>query len=656
MKWARWLLPVLTLALVLGFTWWDIGGARTGPGPLHSAHAAVAELAQGANCEGCHRAGAGVSADACTKCHAAVGAQRQQGVGLHGSLAADLASRCEACHSEHHGDASPLIAPHAWPRADVADVKEYDHRHVADFGLVGAHAALDCARCHEHALDAQPPAGGRFLGASQQCTSCHEDAHKGVFGADCARCHGQERPWAEAPSFPHDVFPLAQAHRQVACTGCHAETGRHSVASLQAQPLPARRCADCHDNPHGQPPLQATALRLADAQDCAKCHTATAWAGAKVTPEQHAGFGFALRGAHATAACATCHGDGEREPRWRGAAPQLAACAVCHEHDHGAAMMAAATAATPPANGCAGCHTDTDADWKAGQMPVAVHAATGFALVEPHAELACVKCHQGAAREQRFPGRKPDDCRACHDDVHRGQFDGQERYAQCTACHLPTRFSPAQFGVAAHAATAFPLTGAHDAVACAACHGAVQAGVRQFHGTSSDCATCHTDVHQGAFGSTAPGCARCHDTAAFAPVAKFDHASWTRYPLVGAHAKVDCAGCHPRAAARAGQPGRRLGPARGTSCSDCHSDPHAGQFRLGGATDCTNCHVPASFGELHFDHDKSRFPLDEVHKPVPCAKCHIGYRSGELTIVRYKPLGTACGDCHKLGVPKAGGK
>ena len=34
---------------------------------------------------------------------------------------------------------------------------------------------------------------------------------------------------------------------------------------------------------------------------------------------------------------------------------------------------------------------------------------------------------------------------------------------------------------------------------------------------------------------------------------------------------------------------------------------------------------------------------------VACAKCHVGYQTGSGPIVRYKPLGTACGDCHKLG-------
>ncbi len=648
MKVARWLLPTLSLLLVLAVTWWDVGGARRGPGPLHGAHAAVAELAAGAACEACHRPGAGIDADACVRCHVAIGEQRARGSGLHGRLADSLGAHCEACHGEHHGDAVPLIAPHAWSRAGVSEPAAYDHRDV-DFRLIGAHAALPCARCHAHADAVDAPAGGRFLGASQQCTACHEDVHRAAFGGDCARCHGQERAWREAPLFPHEAFPLDAAHRQVACAGCHPAAGVHSVAALGVAPQPARGCADCHDNPHGDPPLQASALQLPRAQDCARCHTATAWSAARCSPEQHEAFGFALRGPHATTACVNCHGDGGLASRWRGEAPELARCGACHEHPHAQGLLEAATAAAPPANGCAGCHADTDPDFRAGTMSPAQHAATGFRLETPHADLACTQCHQGEVRTVRFPGRQAADCRTCHRDVHGGQFDPTPRYAQCTACHLETSFRPVQFGVDAHAATAFPLTGAHDAVACVRCHSTVVDGVRQFAGTAADCAGCHADVHRGAFGDETPGCARCHDTKAFAPVVAFDHARWTGWELAGAHAKVDCAGCHAREPATAHAPARRLGVVRGTRCSDCHADPHAGQFRHDGATDCTRCHSPASFHELRFDHQQTRFPLDAVHRSLPCSRCHVGYAVGEVTVVRYKPLGTACGDCHKLG-------
>ncbi|MBX3465216.1 MAG: cytochrome c3 family protein, partial [Planctomycetes bacterium] len=362
-------------------------------------------------------------------------------------------------------------------------------------------------------------------------------------------------------------------------------------------------------------------------------------------------------------ACAACHGDATTPARWRGAAPALAACGACHtRHPHAPAVVLAATAAVGPADGCAGCHRDDDASFRDGTMDAAQHAATGFALVTPHADVACAACHRGADWPARYPGRRGDDCRSCHQDVHRGQFDHEPRHAQCSACHAPARahFLPHTFGIAAHAASAFPLTGAHEAVACVRCHAEVHEGVRTFHGTPRECSACHADVHAGRFDAGARpstvdgrrGCARCHDTRAFAPVvADFDHGRWTGHALAGAHAQVACTGCHPAGAGGASAP--RLGKAAGTTCAACHTDPHAGQFAIGGVTDCSRCHGDRAWSELRFDHQRdSRFPLDGLHARVACNRCHVGYAAGGVLVVRYKPLGVACGDCHKLG--KAG--
>lgn len=671
MKLARWLLPAVSLAIVLLLTWWDVGRGGVGPGPLHSAHGQRAELASSDGCEQCHKSGAGIDAAACTRCHEPIGAQMARGKGLHGRLAAEQQQRCELCHSEHHGDTAPLIAPHAFPRLGIADQKDYDHRDIPAFALVGAHTQLACVRCHARANDLNPPEGGRFLGQSQACDSCHEDQHKGAYGNDCASCHGQQVPFKEVPSFSHKIFPLAGAHQQVRCDDCHKPASDRSIAALKAskQTPTVRTCNECHTDPHGAAASGAVAtspaaVHLANTSDCKRCHDESKWAAARPTPERHAELGFALRGPHATAECAACHGAGDKASRWTGDAPAVAACGVCHEHPHKDELMVAALAVRGPAQGCAGCHGDADKSFRDGTMTSELHAATGFALVAPHAEVACADCHKGTERTERFPGqRAPDDCRACHTDVHQGQFDHAKNFAQCTACHLTTSFHPAQFGSVAHAATAFPLTGAHDAVACASCHREMLTDkVRKFAGTTSACSDCHEDVHKGEFDKAGrppaiagkSGCERCHSTEAFAPVARaFDHRMWTGYELAGAHVQVDCAKCHPRTAAVAGAANLRLGKAAGTRCEQCHQDPHAGQFLAVGGTDCARCHDQGRFTDLHFDHQRTRFPLDATHAKVDCARCHIAYDTPGGSIVRYKPLGTTCGDCHQLG---AGGE
>ncbi len=660
MKALRWLLPVVSLTLVVAFTLWDLRGSRIGPGPLHSAHLALAQLDQGRNCEACHREGAGIDANACNKCHTAIAAQVAGGKGLHGALPAAQRERCGSCHSDHHGDSAPLLANHAFALAGIV-VEQYDHRHV-DWRLTGAHPGVACNKCHVAADAAAPPHGGRYLGLTQTCTECHADEHRGAFGADCEKCHGQTGPWAETPGFRHETFALRAAHQKVACAECHRPGSRDDVAALQRDPPKSvRQCAACHTDPHG-PAAVGAALRLENTTDCARCHAATKWAEAGTSPAAHAGSEWPLRGAHAAVACGVCHGDRDHRGRWSGAAPALASCAVCHENPHGAALTKAAVAAVGPADGCAGCHGDADRDFRGGRMESSLHAATGFALEAPHADVACASCHAGGSREQRFPGRTASACRGCHADVHRGQFEHEARYRECTACHRTLSFRPAEFGAGAHGKTAFPLTGSHDAVACSKCHGEVKEGVRTFRGTPQQCVACHRDVHDGTFDRAGrpkqvagrSDCARCHDTAAFAPVAgNFDHALWTGWKLAGAHTKVDCTSCHPRAAPGATKTSR-LGRAAGTSCASCHTDPHAGQFARGGTTDCARCHGVDSFRIPAFDHATTRFPLDDVHTKVACASCHESHATPHGAIVRYRPLGTTCGDCHTLGVPKEG--
>jgi hypothetical protein len=88
------------------------------------------------------------------------------------------------------------------------------------------------------------------------------------------------------------------------------------------------------------------------------------------------------------------------------------------------------------------------------------------------------------------------------------------------------------------------------------------------------------------------------------------------------------------------------------ACSQCHKDPHEGQFDAELKNDdCGGCHTVKSFTDLSaFHHDSdSRFPLTGAHRSAPCASCHRveQIRDGEAPGVRWKPLPLACGGCHR---------
>ena len=253
-------------------------------------------------------------------------------------------------------------------------------------------------------------------------------------------------------------------------------------------------------------------------------------------------------------------------------------------------------------------------------------------------------------------------CELCHGDPHRGQLrDSLRGQLGCRACHDPKHFSPTTFGIAEHQKTALPLDGAHAATACDRCHPlmpatAGQPATRRFRPVPNECAACHSDPHRGAFAASSlpakvggrSGCARCHVTSSFHHVAKdFDHARWTGYQLVGAHATAACATCHP---AQTQTPaGPRVMTRAPKACSSCHDDPHGGQFANLGESGCGKCHDPRDrFSQTSFAHDRdSRFRLDATHDKLSCSACHRAYRTASgASIVRYKPLGLLCADCH----------
>ncbi|MCC6672606.1 MAG: cytochrome c3 family protein [Planctomycetes bacterium] len=673
-----------TLALVAGFVFWEHerGG---GPGPLTTTHARVPELADSEGCVRCHGEAPSALAAACVVCHAAVGEQMTKRRGLHGTLAAATAKACGSCHREHHGDEVALVDAKAFAKAGVAEPERYDHAGL-DFGLTGAHAGLRCVACHRRA-EARVLAQGeqRYLGLTQRCADCHEDKHRGALGEDCAACHGQELPFPQVAALEHDPrFPLRGGHAGRACRDCHAAEGGHSLEALASRrergdTVPVRACASCHANPHA-PDAQGVAagtrrLVLARSEECGRCHGTERFADVRFGADEHRAIGVVLVGAHAQAACTGCHGP-ERADRLA-AAPERAAilgrCTECHASPHRPGYVAAATAGagSGPDAACARCHDPARATWQEVDEAAAraAHVGVSFALAAPHAKVACSGCHAGtgvaaapagaavAGFAARYPGREADACQSCHADPHRGQFaKGAFAGQGCLSCHARTGFVPPEFSLAQHARTAFPLDGAHAATPCTACHGtsAEAGGARSFAGTPTRCDACHRDAHGGAFERKGvpqrvagrEGCARCHDTEAFRPVrAAFDHAAWTGYDLRGAHKRAACAGCHPADPARPGIYGR---PAS-RECASCHVDPHAGQFRSGPRNDCARCHAEDEMWRRpHFDHGRdARFRLDATHARLACSACHKAYELPEGgQVIRYRPLGTACADCH----------
>jgi hypothetical protein len=644
---------------------------RKSPGPVSRVHARIADLAGGDACASCHGGWFGDLRSACSECHDDIAGQLRERRGLHGTLAPELGGDCGECHGEHHGGEFRLVNRLAWAQAGVADPQRFDHARIG-FPLVGAHTGLPCAKCHVHADAPQLPEGAqRFLGLRQDCASCHADPHQGAMQLDCTACHGQEQ-FTEPQVPEHDRWlRLDGAHAPVACRECHAPDTSAALERLtDGASAHARSCGDCHAVPHSPTFVagNAAAAGLSSAASCAHCHPLDypQWSDPRVSldPAQHAHGGFPLAAPHDRTACAACHEPGQvyaaRHP-----ARRADDCAACHRDPHEGQFAA---------QSCTACHAATHfAPHEFGRDD---HARLRLPLDGAHADAKCAACHEdpaaGAAR--RFTGTAHR-CEACHADVHAPVFAAGEGElasnprGRCAECHGTRAFAEVDHAAFAHGQrTGFPVDGAHAQIDCEDCHrrapqpdaqgrrfGRIVAAGEPFGG----CVACHGDPHRGAFEApTVPqhvdgrtGCERCHDSASFRALPHgFDHGVFTGYPLVGAHAQVDCAACHARRPA-ADATGRTWEPAAGRECVDCHRDPHQGQFERLGRTDCARCHrSTTSFATLSFRHNlDSRFPLGDAHAQVPCAGCHKEERIGGVPTVRWKPLPTECAKCHGTG-------
>lgn len=274
------------------------------------------------------------------------------------------------------------------------------------YPLRGEHRTVACQSCHPRRL---PPAR-RFRDiAFDRCAGCHEDQHQGAFaerdGGECGQCHrvtGFRPTTFGVDAHATTSFALTGRHQAVPCSGCH--TGARPRLDLR---VAKRACADCHATPHGD--QFAAEMQLGG---CAHCHSTTGWNNPKVDHST-----WPLTGAHAMAACSSCHTPSEADrasgdgATYRGVPRQ---CESCHRDEHAGQFRL-----DDPVRPCDDCH-DTGA-FLIESFPH--EERTGYPLVGQHAKALCVQCHpqvrlQNGMKVRRYRlGYRA--CRDCHANPHR---------------------------------------------------------------------------------------------------------------------------------------------------------------------------------------------------------------------------------------------
>jgi hypothetical protein len=406
-------------------------------------------------------------------------------------------------------------------------------------------------------------------------------------------------PWLMAQGLESVMAPgkISKAHLkwEEDCAQCHVKFDRAGQS---------KRCLDCHKETRADVVAHTGYHGKMKQQDCSECHTEHKGRDMRLYTLDKKQFDhrltdYALKGKHEKVDCEKCHVSGKLYREAPGT------CNGCHSKDdkHKGSLGTA----------CADCHTD--ASWKEVKFD---HSKTKFTLTGKHIDVKCDDCH-------KKPGiykDAPTTCIGCHKKAdetkgHKGQFG-----EKCETCHTTKLWKDSIFNHDHD--TKYALNGKHRVTKCTACHTENLYKVK----TSTACYSCHKkdDKHKETLGQD---CVKCHTEKSWKESPKFDHAK-TDFPLNGKHVKVECKKCHEGAMYKEAS----------KECSACHKKDDKHENTLG--QKCAECHTDNDWKATRFDHDKTKFKLQNAHKgvKVKCESCHKDVKS-------FRNTSTTCNSCHK---------
>jgi hypothetical protein len=268
------------------------------PSTCYSCHAANYQaapnhvtLAFPQNCEQCHTTAAwlpstfshttfpltgGHNGLRCVQCHTS---------GVFGPIP----STCYSCHATNYQaapDHAALAFSHSCEQCHTTTVWRPSTFSHTTFALTGGHAGRLCSQCHTGTLGPIP----------STCYSCHATNYQQApnhvaqgYPQTCEQCHSTTA-WLPA-TYQHTSFPLTGGHAGLTCAQCHT--------SGTVGPIPSA-CYSCHAGSYQQAPNH---VALAFPQNCAQCHTTTAWLPSTF---QHT----SRYDSHHNATCTQCHTGG----------------------------------------------------------------------------------------------------------------------------------------------------------------------------------------------------------------------------------------------------------------------------------------------------------------------------------------------------------
>jgi hypothetical protein len=380
-----------------------------------------------------------------------------------------LDEKCISCHEDYHKNTLGKDCASCHNTESFLKVEKFDHSKAA-FKLSGAHEKVECSKCHpKEVKDGKEVIKLKGI-AFSNCSSCHADAHKGTFGADCKSCHTVNSfHIINQKGFDHSKtkFPLIGKHQIVKCNDCHK--GAHKNKPLFT------KCIDCHTDYHKGDFVQNGLLK-----DCKNCHNEEGFSPSLFTIEDHNKSTFKLDGSHLAVTCKKCH---YKMDHWQ--FKKIGTdCQNCHQNVHGNEIKEKYF----PGNKCETCHQTSN--WQTISFD---HNSTEFVLLGKHQKVKCSSCHYPEVNDKKvflFASLKSN-CVECHKDIHFGQFIS-EGINKCQNCHAFENWKPVKFD---HSKAQFSTEGAHKKLDCSKCHKKVSENGNTFtlyKLKDFKCATCHS--------------------------------------------------------------------------------------------------------------------------------------------------------------------
>ncbi len=333
---------------------------------------------------------------------------------------------------------------------------------------------------------------------------------------------------------------------------------------------------------------------------------------------------------------------------------------------------------------CIVCHTEhkgRTSDTTIVDQKTFDHKKTGYALEGKHAKLKCTECHKekrvkkdfrptetrflSVPMSERHAAHK---CQACHEDYHKNKMSPKFHKGDCAACHSQTTWKIENFD---HKVTGYELRGKHATTKCVDCHKQNPQNLAMgpkgyvYKGLKEDCLSCHKDFHHyrdlksPKYGSL-NNCIKCHNESDWKEIHNFNHNRDTRFILDGEHGQLKCNDCHQPEKGKLRLKSKFIimkneiryhwNTLDKKTCNECHKNVHIGKFSAKMLEKkCSDCHTAEGWNLLpkenkHFDHAKTRFPLDGAHTKVNCNVCHTVNGKRVFTFNSFEQK--FCIECH----------